>query len=80
MRAANPKTISSINSSTNVKQPSQKSKPNPLVSNGETMKTLPRPVNVKPKPSTIVKSDKPRSAPLTAGKKVKHMVYLINNF
>jgi hypothetical protein len=46
-----------------------------LVSNGETTKAPTRTVYVKQKLSTNVKSDKPRSAPVTTGKKVKNCLF-----
>jgi len=45
----------------------------------EITEALPRTVNAKPKPRTTLKSDKSRSALITTGKKVKEIIYLIND-
>ncbi|UJR13645.1 hypothetical protein I4U23_000657 [Adineta vaga] len=70
-RASSAKTTISTNNSANMKHSTQKPKPSPLVSNGESAKNLPRPSSTRPKPAatTLVKSDKPRSAPTTTAKK-----------
>lgn len=75
IRVSSAKTLSSNNNNTNVKHPTQKSKPTSSTSNDEITKNLQRTVNTKPKSTIITKSDKPRSAPTTtAGKKVKEIL------
>jgi hypothetical protein len=86
IRTSNPKTASSTNISTGVKNPPQKPKVSPSVPNGETSskalnttrKVSPRPVVSKPKvaqTTTVIKQDKPRSAPIP--KKVTDFVDIL---